>query len=800
MKKFFLIISLIISLGSFAQEISVADAVTRFGIEGVKIFCKDSEDTLETNGNGNVNIDIFPDNKPIVFQHPFYETVIFTKKQLERRNWLVLMPRGPQLLYAELSLLNAREYSFGLPFYIKIINMDNPLTFEDYDHDASQKIMFKTDEKGVTVFRSLQANKIILALDGMRLNNEIYKNGKIENAYNFDNTITQTVQQIYNSTYLIYHPDGLGGVIHYFTKIPALSDSYKPIIHFSTTHRIESATRSWVSNYQLSFAKNKYSSFTSVTYSNYGDIESGHNRRSLPTDDSTYGLHLFYVDRINGRDTILPNPDPYRQIGTGYKQLFILQKFRYKIKSRVFLFSNYYYTKTSNQGIYSGLTEINGDHPRFARCEYFPTQKFITNNYIYIQRKNIFFNFASIGGSFHYIEEYRYTRKYRNPVGLHQIERLKVGHINADMVKVFRLSRLAYGMEYKYNFLKSRAFFENIETDSTWPGLTRYPTGGTQAHWFSIYAHYRNLANSRFIIDLATRIDYHIISAHFSNKPPQLPLNFTRIDKRYFSPSAALAFDAYPIPGWESKLTLSYNTHTPIVDDFGKVMFKDFITMIPTDKLTQERTYYSEWANSITPSSFLRLQFSVFNTYFKNMIILKDTVLNGLDSIYFGPDGYNLAAKTNLPKALIYGFSASLNINLPLNTSIINYIKFSSIFNYTRGLNLTDSLPIPNISPYFGKNNIQIRFNRPYTLTISHLYTGGKPLNELSPVGEDYIEKASAQGFLPWQIFNIRLDYQKKNISIYLAINNILDTFYRPYASAINGTGRNFIGGIKFSF
>ena len=794
-----LIILITFTIENYSQEISVADMFTRFGIAGVKIYCKNSLDTLETNEEGIAIIDIFPDNKPIVFQHPFYETVIMTKKQLERHDWIVLLPRGPQLLYSELSLLKAKEYSYGLPFFIDIINIDNYNSINNDEQDATEKIMFKTDEKGITIFRSLQPNKILLALDGMRLNNELYKTGKIETAFNFDKSITQNVQQIYEPTYLIYNPDGIGGVIHYFSKIPELSDSYKTLFNGSIFQRFEFLTNTWISNYQFSFATNRLTSYTSITYSNYRDIISGKNRIYVPEQDSLYGLHLYYIIRKDNRDTMIKNNNPLRLLGTGYKQIFFLQKFRLKIKSRIFLLANTYYTHTSDLDIYTSATEWNRGYLRFASAKYFPTNKLLQNFYLFIQRKTLFFNFASIGNSFNLIEEYRYTRKYNNPIGLHQIENLYVYNFNADFVKIFRLSRIAYGLEYKYNYLHSQAFFENINTYTTWQGLTRYPTDGSYSHWFGFYSHYRNLANSQIIIDLSARLDYHIVNSKFSNTHPQLPLTFTNIFKRYFSPSLAIAFDTYPIPGWQSKLTLSYNTHTPVIDDFGKVSFKNFITQIPTDNLKTEKSYYGEFLNSITPNQYMRFQFSIFSTYFKNMIILKDTTLNGQDSLYLGSDGYQLATKVNIPHSLIYGMSASFNINIPFTNNFIKYIKFATLFNLTKAYNLNDSTPIPNISPYFGKNNLQIKFKK-ITFSLTHLYNGPKPLEELSPVGEDYIEKASSQGFLPWQIFNIKLNYEQKRSNWYLAINNIFDIFYRPYASAINGNGRNFIVGMKISF
>ena len=85
--------------------------------------------------------------------------------------------------------------------------------------------------------------------------------------------------------------------------------------------------------------------------------------------------------------------------------------------------------------------------------------------------------------------------------------------------------------------------------------------------------------------------------------------------------------------------------------------------------------------------------------------------------------------------------------------------------------------------------------------TMTHIYNGPKPIEELSPVGEDYIEKAAKEGFLPWQIFNVRVQYKMSDkFQTSFGINNIFDILYRPYASAINGSGRNFIFTAKIYF
>ncbi len=789
-----ILLLLISAYGLFAQKVTVVDKLTRMGLSGVKVYALGMEDTLETNQFGEVELDIFPDNQPIVFVHMYFEPVVRNKRQIERNDWLVFLPRGSMLQSAVRSLLTAKEYSYGLPFYVDIINLDNNGFFVDVNQVAGERVVSKTDEKGVTSFHSLKPNKVLLALDGLRLNNEISITGKVETSLNFQKTVLQTIQQIYDPTFLAYGPDGSGAVIHYFTKIPKLSPTYKLKVNFETTQRYESLSSNWLSNYQLNVANDKLASFTSVTYSKFGDIVAGHNRRFIPREDSLYGLHLYYVDRIDNRDTILPNPDPFVQLQTGFTQLYILQKFRYKINSEMNLMFNTYYSSTSDMGIYSGVTEYNGDYPRFAECKYYPVENLTTTANLYINSDKRFFSFASLLLAFQNIEEYRYTRKFNNPVGLHQIENLRVGSFFADFVKIFNISRMAYGFSYRYNDLNSHAYFENIITDSTFRGLTRFPTNGAYSHWLSAYLHYRNLSSSQFRYEIGARIDAYYSDARFDTTPPQFALPFDEVKGWTYSPNLSFKMDAFPFPFLRLDFNTETYTHLPVFDQYAKVMFKNTVIQLPTNQLKPETSFNTELSATLyLKEDDIKVNITGFDTYVKNYIMYSDATLNGEDSISFGPNRYNFVQYANYDLVQIYGFSAGLNMKFYLDKKHNNYVSLVSIFNYSKAIDKSDTLPVPKIPPYFGKNNFTVKIDN-YKFELIHLFNGGKAIDELSPYGEDFIEKASIYGFLPWSIIDLRLSYKYNDrMTFSYGLNNVFDVFYIPYSSAVAGPGRNFI-------
>lgn len=65
----------------------------------------------------------------------------------------------------------------------------------------------------------------------------------------------------------------------------------------------------------------KIASLSSFTFSDFGDLN-GENSGL----EGVFGKRDYYVDRINGQDTLLRNEDPYVQKFSGFKQYDFLEK------------------------------------------------------------------------------------------------------------------------------------------------------------------------------------------------------------------------------------------------------------------------------------------------------------------------------------------------------------------------------------------------------------------------------------------------------------------------------------------
>src|SRR5690606_28891038 len=73
------------------------------------------------------------------------------------------------------------------------------------------------------VIRGFEASRVLLVIDGIRMNNAIYRSGHLQNVITVDQNILERVEILYGPSSTIYGSDALGGVVHLRTKEPRLS-------------------------------------------------------------------------------------------------------------------------------------------------------------------------------------------------------------------------------------------------------------------------------------------------------------------------------------------------------------------------------------------------------------------------------------------------------------------------------------------------------------------------------------------------------------------------------------------------
>ncbi|MBL0100003.1 MAG: TonB-dependent receptor plug domain-containing protein [Saprospiraceae bacterium] len=111
------------------------------------------------------------------------------------------------------------------------ILQQSPMNIADLLVSTGDVFVQKSQQGGGSpVLRGFEASRVLLVVDGVRLNNIIYRAGHLQNSITLDPSVLERVEILNGSGSTIYGSDALGGVIHFKTRNPMLSwEGLRPI-------------------------------------------------------------------------------------------------------------------------------------------------------------------------------------------------------------------------------------------------------------------------------------------------------------------------------------------------------------------------------------------------------------------------------------------------------------------------------------------------------------------------------------------------------------------------------------------
>ncbi len=367
---------------------------------------------------------------------------------------------------------------------------------------------------GSPILRGFEANQILLVVDGVRLNNAIYRNGHLQNSITIDNSILERTEVIFGPSSIIYGSDALGGVIHYYTKDPQLAGERSTMVKANASTQFASANTGFTGHLDFSLGKKRWASLSSVSYKNFGEIHMG-SRRDPALGD--WGKVMNYVDQVGGVDSTLSNPNPLVQKNTAYEQLDLMQKIRFTPSIYVDWILNLQYSTSSQIDRLDMLNDYSGENLKYAAYYYGPQNRLLASLKNVLKKDNLFYTNMTNIIAFQRIAEDRYTRKFRVDDMLTQEEDVYVYSLNTDLLKIWGLShKLNYGLELNYNQVGSEAWYENILSGERSPTQTRYPEGGSQMWNASAYASYKWIIGEKAVLNGGTRYSRAGLSSKFT--------------------------------------------------------------------------------------------------------------------------------------------------------------------------------------------------------------------------------------------------------------------------------------------
>ena len=780
------------------QEVLVVDKVSRQAVQNVSLSTLNGTAFALTNEKGKASLENFSPGDYILFQHPAYQDLTYSYEALRQLNFVVALleevvnmqevvvaanrwEQSPEEVPQDILSISAREISF-----------QNPQTAADLLQNSGEVFVQKSQQGGGSpMLRGFAANSVLLVVDGIRMNNAIYRSGNLQNVLNLDPNVLEGAEVVFGPGSVLYGSDALGGVMDFHTKTPVFAAGSKPLVQGSAFTRYATANKEKTAHVDFILGGKKLSGLSSFTYSDFDDLRAGSNYYEEFPDfgkREAYVQTLFHEDG-SFTDVIVPNEEPELQLFSGYSQFNFLQKLRYRPAELTDLTYSFHFSQTSDIPRYDRLIERkepgNPLSPFNSAEWYYGPQKWMLHS---LQagffNPTSWYSQAKITAGYQAYEESRNDRKFGRPQLRSRTEEVKVYSLNADFDKEFSpLSQLFYGLEGVVNEVSSSGRSINILDGSSEPIAPRYPAGGSKTYSAAAYASYKYQLVKNLIANAGARYTLYRLHSELSDLFYTFPFKEIELNTSAVNGNMGLV---YKPQNWKFSTYFSTGFRAPNVDDVAKVFDSEpGVVVVPNPDLTPEYTYNLEASISRSWKEKLLIQSTAYVSWLRDAMVRRDFSFNGQDSILYDGKLSKVEALVNTNRAIIYGLSGSLRLHL------YKGLSFSQQITYTDGQDISEGLPLRHTPPVFGRSALQFQA-KGLKAELFVQFNGAKEWDELAPSEQAKTHLYSPAGSLPWHSWNLRLSYQLTNyLQLNSGLENIFDKHYRPYSSGISAAGRN---------
>jgi len=389
--------------------------------------------------------------------------------------------------------------------------------------------------------------------------------------------------------------------------------------------------------------------------------------------------------------------------------------------------------------------------------------------------KNLQYKFLSkikVIQSFQYSNEERESNKLNNVIYKYERDQVNSNGTSIDLYSnPTKNWQINSGIDYNADKIKSSLIDKTLTTGISVIKRGLYADNSSYKSFSVFNLHKINLKK------------WHI-EAGFRYNRFSIQLTDTSIGEVNIHPSALVGNAGISYQLNTSNLvyaSLSSGYRAPNIDDMGTLGIVDFRYELPSNSLEPEKSLHYELGYKLN-TKMVQFDLSGFYLNLKD-IITRQKVTGSIIN------GYQVYSKQNSNASYIKGFET--NLALQLNQQF----KWSSNLTYTYGQNVTKSEPMRRIPPLFGQQELVWKKNNTQIL-IQHVFAGKQ---DRLAQGDKDDNRIGKNGTPNWNVFNISLNQQFKNVFVQLGGINLLNEKYKTHGSGIYAMGRTYSLLVQFN-
>lgn len=204
-----------------AQEITILDGLTQHRIQGVKVESLSLEIQRLTNSKGRFQLEDFYSTDSLIISFPGF---VSQRLKVENLKSIVTIELEDKPISIEETVVTANkweQHNIEVPGKITKLNLKNidilgPQTTADLLDNSGYVFIQKSQLAGGSPqLRGFGTNRVMIIVDGVRMNNAIFRSGNLQNVISLDANSLSGVEVLFGPGAVMYGSDAIGGVMHF---------------------------------------------------------------------------------------------------------------------------------------------------------------------------------------------------------------------------------------------------------------------------------------------------------------------------------------------------------------------------------------------------------------------------------------------------------------------------------------------------------------------------------------------------------------------------------------------------------
>ena len=594
-----------------------------------------------------------------------------------------------------------------------------------------------TPGQGTAIIRGLKGSSILHLVDGMRLNNAIFRSAPTQYFSLVPVTAVERVEVLRGTPTSLYGNDAVGGVVQLVTRVPQF-DSLERQVRGEVFTAFDTAELGKTARATLDIGSSALASSFSVEYLNTGNRRTGGGERigpsgyeskaarwvlsAAPTDDHSWLFDVQYLEQ--------PETPRVDELVSGFGQSQpSSSEFFFAPNRRVFAHGKY----TVKDG--PGGLDWNTD--------------------VAWQR----------------IDDDRITRDFE------ATDRRRESNSSDLYGLTFSASRLTdagswiVGAEFYHDKVQSQRLEEDLLTGANQALASRFPDG-SRVRQAALYGNLQQQVTDRHNLSFGVRVSGDDVTL-----PETAVSSAAAIDSTDVSGDIGWIFDV--TQRWQLLANLGLGFRAPNVFDLGTLGNRPGNRFnIPNTTLDSERVGQAD-AGVRFRSDRMRFDLMMFALRY-------DDRITSVGTGDVTPEGRDVVQSVNAAESWIRGVEASLDIHVG------DAVSARAILNYTWGeqeVSGSDTEPAGRIPPLNGSVSLSYDAGSDYQLEGWVRFASDQDRLSARDVRDARIDPEGTPG---WVVIGARLQKEyAQHWRLSIVLDNLLDKRYRVHGSGLDAPGRN---------